>query len=154
MAKKVEVDLKIIIGIIALVIIAAVGSAYSTFLIFGRGSAPSDQNQAASASKRDIGPIFDAGEFMVNLMPSGAQPHYIRTGIMMEGSRQEVIDELEKRTPQVRDLVIKLLRLCTIDELRSVNGLDDLRAKIIDGVNDLMISGEVIDLYFVDLIVQ
>ena len=73
---------------------------------------------------------------------------------MMEGSRQEVIDELEKRTPQVRDLVIKLLRLCTIDELRSVNGLDDLRAKIIDGVNDLMISGEVIDLYFVDLIVQ
>lgn len=154
MAKKVELDLKVIIGIIALVIIAAVGSAYSTFIIFSRGSAPADQNQAASASKREIGPIFDAGEFMVNLMPSGAQPHYIRTGIMLEGSKEEVVDELDKRTPQVRDLVIKLLRLCTVEELRTANGLDNLRTEIITGINDLLISGEVIDLYFVDLIVQ
>ncbi|MGI6147959.1 MAG: hypothetical protein GX195_06390 [Firmicutes bacterium] len=154
MAKKVEVDLKVIIGIIALVIIATAGSAYSTFLIFQRGSTSQEVSEAAAAKKRDIGPVFDAGEFTVNLMSTGTQPRFIRTGIMVEGSAPNVVTELEKRTPQIRDLVISLLRLCTVEELRTVNGVDNLRSKIVEGINELLISGHVVQVYFVDLVIQ
>ena len=154
MAKKVEVDMKVIIGIVALVIIATVGSAYSTFLIFSRGTPPSEAAGAATSNKRDIGPIFDAGEFTVNLMSNSVQSRFIRTGIMIEGSCTNVVTELEKRTPQIRDLVIGLLRLCTAEELRTINGVDNLRERILEGVNALLLAGDAVDVYFVDLVIQ
>lgn len=154
MAKKVEVDLKVIIGIIALVIIATAGSAYSTYLIFQRGNVPNESIEAANVKKRDIGPIFEAGEFTVNLMSSGVQPRFIRTEIMVEGSSEEVVKELDRRTPQIRDLIISLLRLCTPDELRTPDGVEDLRARIVEGINELLLQGHVVDIYFVDLVIQ
>ena len=52
MARKVEVDFKVIIGIIALVIIATAGSAYSTYLIFQRGNTGMEATEAANVQKQ------------------------------------------------------------------------------------------------------
>jgi flagellar basal body-associated protein FliL len=154
MARKVEVDFKVIIGIIALVIIATAGSAYSTYLIFQRGNTGMEATEAANVQKRDIGPIFEAGEFTVNLMTAGMQPRFIRTEIMVEGSSTNVVTELERRTPQIRDLIISLLRLTTAEELRTTDGVDILRTQIIEKINSLLLQGHVVDVYFVDLVIQ
>jgi len=154
MARKVEVDLKFIIGIVALVIIATAGSAYSTYLIFQRGTQPAETLKISDVQKRDIGPVFEAGQFTVNLMTTGLQPRFIRTEISVEVSSQAVVTEMERRTPQIRDLIISLLRLCTAEELRTPDGIDGLRTRIIASINDLLIQGHVVDVYFVDLVIQ
>ncbi|NLJ74413.1 MAG: hypothetical protein GX331_05405 [Firmicutes bacterium] len=155
MAKKVEVDFKLLLGAIALVIIATVGSAYTTYLIFRTDSDPAQQpNPSAVSTKRELGPTFDAGEFTVNLSTTGMQSRFIRTGIVLEGQDKKTAAELERREPQIRDQIITILRSRTAEQLRSETGLELLRMEIIGSINDLLINGEVADAFFIDLVIQ
>lgn len=154
MAKKVEVDAKLLIVAVALLIVATVGSAFATYLIFGRGNTTAVQGQEKTEKKRDLGPTFDVGEFTLNLTSTTNQMRFIRTQIMLEASDAKAIGELETRKPQLRDRMITLLRARTADELSSEDGMEALRFDIITSVNSLINNGEVTDVFFLDLIVQ
>ena len=154
MAKKVEVDFKLLIGAIALVIIATVGSAYTTYLIFRSDSNPGEPNPSAVAAKRELGPTFSAGEFTVNLAATGVQSRFIRTDIVLEAQDKKTITELERRDPQIRDQIITLLRSRTAEQLQTEKGLELLRMEIIASVNNLLITGEIADAFFIDLVIQ
>lgn len=154
MAKKVEVDFKLLIGAIALVIIATVGSAYTTYLIFRTDSNPGELSPSATSAKRELGPTFSAGEFTVNLAPTGVQSRFIRTDIVLEARDKKTITELERRDPQIRDQIITILRSRTAEQLRTENGLELLRMEIISSINNLLINGEIADAFFIDLVIQ
>ncbi len=153
MAKKVEVDAKLLVAAIALLIIATVGSSFATYLIFGRG----DQGVTTSGEtiqKRDMGPTYDVGEFTLNLTSSTATMRFIRTQIVLETSGKRVVTELETRAPQIRDQLIKLVRSRSAEQINSENGMELLRFDIIKSINSLITSGEITDVFFIDLIVQ
>ncbi len=154
MARKVEVDLKLLIVAIALVILATVGSAFTTYLIFrgDAGQAPLDRE--ATAARKELGPTFGLGEFTLNLLSSPSQRRYIRTEIVLEGSNKKVIGELEKRVPQIRDEVITIIRSRTAEDLSSLAGMESLRLDILKAMNALVSKGEVTDVFFIDLIIQ
>ncbi len=154
MAKKVEVDAKLLIVAVALLIVATVGSAFATYLIFGRGNAEAVQGSETGNKKRPIGPTYDVGEFIVNLTSNTNQMRFIRTQVMLEASDAKAMAELETRKPQLRDRLISLLRARTIDELSSDDGMEALRFDIISSVNGLLNNGEITDVFFLDLIVQ
>lgn len=157
MAKKVEVDLKLLIGAIALIIIATVGSAFATYLIFG-GTGGSISGSAGTGTeemaKREIGPTYDVGEFTVNLTTSTSHNRFIRTGIVLELDDRSLTSELERRHPQVRDRIISILRGKSVEQLRENDGLTVLRAQIIESLNGLLMRGEIIDVFFIDLVIQ
>jgi len=153
MAKKVEVDAKLLIVAIALLIVATVGSAFATYLIFARGSV--DEPKASEATtRRAMGPTYDVGEFILNLTSTTNQMRFIRTSIVLEASDSKVISELESRAPQIRDQIISLLRPRTVDELSSQDGMEILRYDIIRTINEFVQKGEITDVFFIDLILQ
>lgn len=154
MAKKVEVDAKLLIVAIALLIVATVGSAFATYLIFGRGSGELGNSPKSETTRRAMGPTYDVGEFVLNLTSTTNQMRFIRTSIVLEVSDTKVISELETRAPQIRDQIISLLRPRTVDDLSSQNGMEILRLDIIKTMNELVSKGEITDVFFIDLILQ
>lgn len=153
MAKKVEVDAKLLVVAIALLIVATVGSAFATYLIFGRASTAVEQSGETTA-KRAMGPTYDVGKFTLNLTSTTNQMRFIRTQIVLEASDTKAVSELEGRAPQIRDQLITLLRSRTIEELSSEGGMELLRFDIIKAMNGLVSRGEVTDVFFIDLILQ
>ena len=153
MAKKVEVDAKLLLVVIALLIVATVGSAFATYLIFGRASTSSEPS-VETITKRPMGPTYDVGEFTLNLTSTTNQMRFIRTQIVLEASDAKAVADLEARAPQIRDQLITLLRSRTLDELSSEAGMELLRLDIIKAMNVLVSRGEVTDVFFIDLILQ
>ena len=153
MAEKFEIDLKVIIMAIALVVIAAMGSAYITFLVFSRSA-----NVAAvqgPVEKKSFGPIHEIGEFTVNLMvPPGFAPRFVRTGVAVEVSDKRYLAELTQREAQVRDAVIAILRSKTHDDIAGASGMEKLRHEIAGAISDLLQGGKVVNVFFTDLVVQ
>ncbi|NLY11488.1 MAG: flagellar basal body-associated protein FliL [Firmicutes bacterium] len=156
MAKKLEVDLKLVIAAIALIIMATFGSAYFTYLFFESGSNEGalGTGRTSIVEKREIGPTFTAGEFIVNLVANSNQNRFIRTGIVLEVDSRSTITELEKREPQVRDRIISTLRLRSVEELSKTDGLDSLKEDLMKTLNDLLLKGKIVDIYFNELVIQ
>lgn len=162
MARKVEVDFKLIIGALALVILATVGSAFATYLIFGSGGntpalggGDSGGTAEANSAPKAIGPIYQAGDFTVNIGTGTTQTRFIRTGIALEmSSDRNLRQELESRHPQIRDRIISILRSHTVEQLNRPDGLEMMRIGIINSINELLLHGEIIDVFFMDLVIQ
>ncbi|NMB37996.1 MAG: hypothetical protein GX994_00280 [Firmicutes bacterium] len=154
MAKKVEIDIRFLIVAIALVIVASVGSAFTAYLMLSNSETHfAGDNPADSHKKSQIGPTYDVGEFTVNLAGTSTL-RFIRTGIVLELDNKNAVSEIEGRQPQVRDQIISVLRTCTLTDLNAENGLEKLRMKISNSINDLLINGEVSNVFFIDLVFQ
>jgi flagellar FliL protein len=155
MAKKVEVDAKFLIAVIAFLIVAVVGSSFVTYLMFRGSSTETGAGSWAEKEVTEMGPTFDAGEFLLNLTSiNRTQPRFIRTEIVLEASDKKVVADLETRTPQVRDTIISLIRARTYEQLSEPAGMELLRLEIMKNMNTLLSKGEVTNVYFVDLIIQ
>lgn len=154
MARKVEVDAKLIIAAVAFVILATVGSAFTTYLIFGSNDSRASSATEASSIRKEMGPTYDVGEFTVNLLSPTNQRRFIRTEIVLETDGKKAVTDLEGRQPQIRDQLITLLRARTAEELSTETGMQTLRFDILKTMNEFVSSGEVTDVFFIDLIVQ
>lgn len=153
MAKKVEVDFKLLIVFVAFLIVATVGSAFATYLIFGNSD--KEATTVASTTKvADMGPTFPVGEFILNLNSTSNQNRFIRTEIILEASDKRVVTQLEKRQPQIRDQFITLIRSRNSEQLRDEAGMELLRFEMMREANKLINKGEVVNVFFVDWIIQ
>lgn len=155
MSKKVEVDFKLLIVFVAFLIIATVGSAFATYLIF-RNSGNDSHAVGATASTKveDMGPTFPVGEFILNLNSAGNHPRFIRTEVILEVSDRKVVSQLEKRLPQIRDQFITLIRSRSAEQLSNEAGMELLRFEMLREANKLINKGEVVNIFFVDWIIQ
>ncbi|HKM17077.1 MAG: flagellar basal body-associated FliL family protein [Firmicutes bacterium] len=152
MSKKVEVDFRFVIVALALVIIASVGSAFTAYMMLARNT-PNTGAEKADGGARDIGPTYEIGEFTVNLAGTNSI-RFIRTGIVLEFTKDSDVREAERREPQIRDRIITILRTCTLADLSAPDGLVQLKAKLIGAINELFGTEKVSDIFFIDLVFQ
>ncbi len=78
--------------------------------------------------------------FIVNL----ADPEvtmYVRVSITLELSSPQVVLEVQKREPIIRDAIIEILSNKTSRELRSPEGREQLKLEIIKRVNTILVQG-------------
>lgn len=154
MAEKFEIDLKVVIMAVALVIVAAVGSAYITFLVFSRSNTEVAAIGQEQSKRGEFGPVHQVGEFTVNLMvPQGFSPRFVRTGLVVEVSDKKCISELARRDPQIRDAVISILRTKTQEDIQGAAGMERLRRELTAAISDL-VEGDIANVYFTELVVQ
>lgn len=155
LARKVEIDLRILILATALVIIASVGSAFTAYLMINKANPATAIESGTRVKKADIGPTYDMGEFTVNIAStSNISSRFLRTGIVLELENKNLITEIDRRKPQIRDCIITILRSRTHEQLSSAHSLNSLKLDIIESINELVISGTVVDAFFVDLVIQ
>ena len=160
------------IAIVALIIVASTGSAFLAYLMFNRSVPAAPQPRAVetppvavrsqeakgaeAAGVAPLGPTMDAGEFVVNLAPSQGSlaVRYARVGVVVEGDRREVVDELTRRQPQVRDAIISVIRAKRFEELASAEGVEAVRRELVEALQRLVSRGRVVNVYFTELVIQ
>jgi flagellar FliL protein len=108
----------------------------------------------ASVNKEDIvGKLVPMETFLVNLAGTRGGK-LVKMNIELEVDNSEVMAEIDKRKPQIRDKIIILLSSKNYDFMSSKEGKLALRTEIKDVINEFMVSGKIKNIYFTDLVVN
>jgi flagellar FliL protein len=109
------------------------------------------QDAEAHTEKQVAGKIVPLETFIVNLAGSkGRRIAKVNMEIEVEG--EKIIDEIEKRKAQIRDIIIITLSGKTYDEVATREGKEQLREEVKDTVNAFLTKGKIINVYFTDFI--
>ncbi len=135
----------LIIGVIFLVVVVA---GVTSFGVLWYLSQPDDE----AAQEVEMGPTYELGEYTVNLSGS-SRFQFLQTSIVLEVSDEDVIDDLEERSPQVQDNMISVLRNTSDQELTQP-GVPELKENITEVLNEIAANGEVRNVWFTDFVVQ
>ncbi len=110
--------------------------------------------QAAEAGQPPVvGTITPIEDVVVN--PSGTSgTRYLCTTVALEAAEPTVVEEIQGREPQIRDLLIEILGRRTVEELSDLKTRESLREEIKVAVNDLLASGEITGVYFANFVLQ
>ncbi len=144
-----------IIIIALLVIIIAAGTSFTVmkFIIPGSGSGSGGSNgQNDEKTEKSIGPTYELGNFTVNLANSGGYK-FVKASITAEISDKKVIEELDKRKPQIRDIIICILRSQDIQDIENPEG-NKLKELIQERINNIIDNGKITSVWFTQFVVQ
>ncbi|MGP1450444.1 MAG: flagellar basal body-associated protein FliL [Wolinella sp.] len=168
--KKSKMIIYIIAGVIALLLIIA-GVIIAIMLSGGEPEENTQQTQApaqvapaqpqssASSSPRSggsyltVGQMYPLDQFIVNLTTQSGR-RYLKTTINLEISQPNLTAELDTKRAVIRDTVIAILSSKSIEEISTVKGKDKLKGELIDRLNEFLVDGKVVNLFFTDFVVQ
>ena len=70
----------------------------------------------------------------------------------LEVQGEHVLDEIEKRKPQIRDIIIIILSSKTQEQVDTREGKDNLRNEIKDTINSFLVQGKISNVFFTEFI--
>ena len=145
----------IIIIVVAVVLLAAIGGGAAFFMLSGKDKTSDPEAEAAAmASKaKQVGPMVNISAFVVNILDD-EENRYLKAALTIEVDSQAAADEIDARMPQVQDAILLLVGNKTFGELRDMQGKMQLRAELINRVNEILTKGKVKRIYFTDFVVQ
>ncbi|MBN2258997.1 MAG: flagellar basal body-associated FliL family protein [Clostridiales bacterium] len=97
--------------------------------------------------------IYDMEEFIINLNDEGSR-RYLKTKIVLAYENDKDLDLFNKNIPQMRDLIIETLRAKTSEDVMNVENTESLKNEIRDNVNKIYDEDIVLEVYFVDFLIQ
>lgn len=98
-----------------------------------------------------IGPSKD---FTVNLLEPGLK-RYLRIRMAFQYlDTKALVKELAARDPQIIDTIIGVLRAKSVEDFMSVNETNILRAELIEMINGILTTGQIDDLFFLEIVIQ
>ena len=145
MSERGEVTVKLIIGIAVLMIVIATATSYLFMNFFMR-------SEDTVVRGEDIGPTYPLGEFIVNLADTRGY-QLIQANIVVEVENENVIKELDKREPQIRDRINSILRSQRMQDLEEP-GVKALKTQIKEALNNILPDQYVSSVWFTRILVQ
>lgn len=147
--------------LISLIVVFLVVAGFLAYLfLFSNNAAiqtetalPTDAQTAPAAKGSSIGPLYSFDTFIVNLADPGGI-RYLKVSMQAEVDSNKVIDEIEKRNPQVRDLILTVLSSKTYAEVSTPQGKIALKQEIIRRLNLILTTGTVRNIYFTEFVSQ
>lgn len=164
--KQNKMILFIVIGVVALLLIILIIVAV---LIFSGGDeeqvqGPTQATQQSAANKAStanpnsgllsVGPIYPLDQFIVNLLASGGGKRYLKTSIALELSIAELQAELDTKRDVLRDTIIVILSSKTFEEVQTAKGKQNLKEEIMERINEFLVDGRVVNIFFTEFVVQ
>ena len=150
----------IIVGILAVVLVAGVAAVWYAFLTPQASEVPSVVGKIKSlwASERKSstngqGHIYKMDPFLVNLMDP-AQLRYLKITLHVESNQEKPNEEYEKRLPQLRDAILIILSSKNYKDIMDSEGKTSLREEIKTKMNQLLVGLKVQNIYFTEFVVQ
>ncbi len=96
-----------------------------------------------------IGTLVPLETFLVN--PAGSRGRrLLKVNMELEVTDTKVQEEIEKRKPQLRDIIILLLSSKSYEQISSAEGQRKLRDEIKDAINGFLTKGQVKQVLFTD----
>ena len=165
-SKKKFFNLIIVIVIVGIVMFLAINS--SSCSLFKKKTTTAVTNADGSAvttaeaaktpetkeeEKKEFGPTFDLGEIIVNLSDAG-QARYAKMSVAFELDAETTLEEATKMDPLIRDIVVELLSGETSEKILSLDARNDLKKRIMERINEHFPEGEVLQVFFTNVLVQ
>ncbi|HDP25841.1 MAG TPA: flagellar basal body protein FliL [Deltaproteobacteria bacterium] len=154
--------LLIVILVIVVLLMGGAAAAYFFVLSPMMKDAASSTGQAAAAPTHVQGitpgvgfggPIKQMDSFIVNLTDAQGT-RYLKVTMQFEMSNAVLDAEIDRKSPHIRDEIIMLLSSKSFDDVSSVAGKRALKRAIMNGTNKYLTSGQVVQIYFSEFVVQ
>jgi len=151
--------LLLIIIIVLLLLLLIIGGVVAYFLLSSNNE---DQNQPQQqkiekkhkvSDMSEIGPIYPLDPFVVNLVSANAN-RYLKCKIDLELDSPELQQEVDKKLPAIRDLIIQILSSKSVEEIQTAKGKDKLKEEIKRKINSILTTGEIKHVYFTEFVIQ
>jgi flagellar protein FliL len=124
------------------------------------GSPDSEANPKADADTSKTTPkvmgLLTLEPFTVNLADKETT-RYMRLNVKLGLDSAKAVEGIQKDeivNARVRDAILGLVASLTMDQVLSTEGKANLRKEITSKVNDILSEGKVIEVYFLELVVQ
>jgi flagellar FliL protein len=114
----------------------------------GAEGAPAATGSASFAQR-----LLPLEPFIVNVNGDG-YTRYLKVAMSLEASTLRAKQELDERSPQIRDLVIAILTSKRLEEIGNFEGKALLKEDVQRRVNELLPAGEVRSVLFTEFVVQ
>lgn len=109
--------------------------------------------QKKKEQKEEMGPIFEIKDLTVN--PYGSNGlRFALLELALEADSDDLIQELEQREPQIKDLLIHYFRNKSIGEILDPGFQDSSTVILMQQINERLYEGQLDSLYYVKLVVQ
>ena len=120
-----------------------------------QNSEKAEEEAAAAAAEEanKMGPIFRMDTMIVNLADQDGK-RYLRITMEFEISSEELIPEIEKRMPQIRDAILMILPTKQYVDIGTTEGKIQLRDELMANLNLLLKTGSIVTIYFSEFVVQ
>lgn len=165
MSKKVII---IIVAAVFLLLMGMMGGGF--FLLWSKMSATvaqvqnqdgqeQDAEEEAAQEEATIGPIYRLDTLIVNLADHGGK-RYLRVTMELElkpneeVEAAEVVEEIERRLPQLRDTILMILPTKLYADISTTPGKIALRDEIMSKLNPFLKRGQISKIYFTEFVVQ
>ena len=145
--KKKKLNLTMLYVLIFIGMVAAAG----WYWFFTKGNLPWPQNMGDNQG--ELRYLISIKEFQTNLADQGAR-RYIRLKIYLGSNDRSLAKEVERREPELRSVIITILRSTKVSDLEGGEGMDLLKSNILEQSNALILSGEIEDVFFDEFIIQ
>jgi flagellar FliL protein len=107
----------------------------------------------AAAEENLIGPLYSLDTFIVNLSdPTGNR--FLRATMDLELESEALTQEMEKRLPQIRDMILMTLPSRRFQDIQSSDGKMVLRNELTEKLNKLLKKKAITNIYFKEFVVQ
>lgn len=100
-----------------------------------------------------IGDVIPMETFLVNLAGSRGNK-LAKVNLELEVENLKVQEEIEKRKPQIRDIIIIILSSKTYEDVTKKDGKEALREEIRDTINSFLTKGRIQRVFFTEFIVN
>lgn len=153
---------KVLIIIIAAIvlILGAMGGGFmlmwskmNTAIVQVQNQNNSEDEEKPAAEESGMGPIYKMDTLIVNLADQGGK-RYLRISMELELSAPEVIEEIARRLPQLRDAILMVLPSKQYSDISTTEGKVALRDELIAKMNGILKTGTVKTIYFTEFVVQ
>jgi flagellar FliL protein len=154
MAADDKKGLQALIILTSAVLVISLISAGATFFALMSKTTPATKK--VIVEKPELGPITTLGEFIVNLADP-TESHYLRSNVVLEldyGSSLKLAEEVEKRMPQIKDIVISTLGSKTSVQLQDPENRETLKQELKDKINAILNRGQLAKVYFTSFAIQ
>lgn len=108
---------------------------------------------AEETGEINIGTMYRLDTMVVNLADKGGK-RYLRITMELELSVPELVEEVDRRLPQLRDSILMILPTKTYDDIGTTPGKIALRDELLNRLNSFLKTGQITTLYFSEFVVQ
>ncbi len=148
---------KLIFLVLIVLLLAGGGGAAYKFLILDKKEETADKKaekiEQEIKNVEEVGIQYDVGSFIVNLSDKDAD-RYLKVSVVLEVQDQSIVQEIEKRLPQIKDSITTLLFTKNSREIKTPEGMEQLKEEIIKRVNAILPLGGVKNVYFTEFVIQ
>lgn len=148
------VGLLLVIGVVVAILLMSGGDEPPPQAAGGGGGGnPALNMRSGGQTYLSIGPTYAFDQIIVNLASQSGR-RYLKTTINAELSSNNLMVELDTKKPAIRDTMISVLSSKTFEEISTAKGKENLKNELVERINESLVDGKIVNLFFTDFAIQ